>query len=153
MKRGEIYYNKYVDSTGRPRKIPVVVVSEDGYNARSDFATCVRMVKEVNGVPRPTHVPVPKDAMGITDPVIEMSDGVALVETISSVRKTNMVGPIGEMKDAGLMREITEAIRGHVGDTWDDDADADTCAERPTKDCPWYSPQVAKEQKKGAEGK
>ena len=158
MKRGEIYFNKYTDSMGKARKIPVVVVSNDEYNAQSDFATCVRMVKEVNGVQRPTHVPVPKDAMGISDPLVEMSDGVALAETISSVRKANMVGPIGEMKDENLMREITEAIRGHVGDMWEGktkkkEPDVMTSAERPTKQCPWYSPQVEKEQGIGPYGK
>ena len=152
MKRGEIYFNNYTDSTGRARKIPVVVMSEDDYNGKSDFATCVRVVREVNGIARPTHVPVPKEAMKITDPEVALTNGVALAETIGSVRKTNLQGPIGHMENEELMRKIADAITSHVGAGWDgkpkrNEAEVVTSEQRPTKDCPWYSPQVEKEQR------
>lgn len=157
MKRGEIFFNKYVDSMGKPRKIPVVVMSEDDYNGKSDFATCVRMVREVNGIARPTHVPVPKDAMKITDPDVALTNGVALAETIGSVRKTNLQGPIGHMENEELMRKIADAITSHVGAGWEGKtkkgAEVMTSADRPTKECPWYSPQVEKEQKADAGSK
>ena len=151
MKRGDIFFNKYVDSMGKVRKIPVVVMSNDEYNAQSDFMTCVRMVREVNGISRPTHVPVPKDAMRVTDPDVALTNGVALAETIGSVRKTNLVGPIGHMESPELMLKIADAITSHVGAGWDceskEGAEVITRAEKPTKDCPWYSPQVEKEQR------
>ena len=152
MKRGEIYFNRYTDSTGKLRKIPVVVMSKDDYNEKSEFATCVRMVREVNGISRPTHVPVPKDAMKITDALVELTNGTALAETIGSVRKTNLVGPVGYMDSEELMRKIADAITKHVGAGWDgepkrEEAEEMTSEQRPTKDCPWYSPQVEKEQR------
>lgn len=158
MERGQIYFNKYVDSMGKPRKIPVVVMSNDEYNAQSDFMTCVRMVREVNGISRPTHVPVPKDAMKITDPEVQLTNGVALAETIGSVRKTNLAGPIGRMDNPELMRKIADAITSHVGAGWDgkpkrEEPEVMTSEQRPTKDCPWYSPQVEKEQGIGPYGK
>lgn len=158
MERGQIYFNKYVDSMGKPRKIPVVVVSEDVYNDNSDFATCVRMVREVNGISRPTHVPVPKDAMKITDAMVELTNGTVLAETIGSVRKTNLVGPIGRMDSDELMRKIADAITSHVGAGWEgkpkrEEPEVMTSEQRPTKDCPWYSPQIQKEQEIGPYGK
>lgn len=158
MKRGEIYFNKYTDSMGKPRKIPVVIMSEDEYNAQSDFATCVRMVREVNGVARPTHVPIPKDAMKITDAMVALTNGTALAETIGSVRRTNLVGPVGYMDSDEVMRKVAEAITDHVGAGWEgkpkrNEAEVMTIQQRPTKDCPWYSPQVEKEQGIGPYGK
>ena len=152
MKRGEIYFNKYTDSTGKLRKIPVVVMSKDDYNAQSDFATCVRMVREVNGAARPTHVPIPKEAMKITDDMVALTNGTALAETIGSVRKTNLVGPVGYMDSEEVMQKVAEAITDHVGAGWEGktkkkEPEVMTSADRPTKDCPWYSPQVEKEQK------
>ncbi len=149
MERGGIYYNKYIDSSGKDRKIPVVVLSDKGYNDSSGFATCVRMVRYVNGIPRPSHVSVPKEDMNITDPQISMETGTALAETISSVRIANMFGPIGRITDKDLMRKITEAVVKHVDGTEEAPAEEEetvTGAEPPTRGKPWYSPQIQKEQ-------
>ena len=82
----------------------------------------------------------------------------ALAETIGSVRKTNLAGPIGRMDNPELMRKIADAIMNHVGAGWDgkpkrEEPEVMTSEQRPTKDCPWYSPQIQKEQEIGPYGK
>lgn len=147
MKRGEIYFNRYIDMDGRHRRIPSIVVSGDEYNASSDFVTCVRMVRTVNGIHRPTHIPVPLRSIRFSENCPNaLSDGVVIAEGVSSVRKENMVGPVGIVADQSVMDEISEAIRRHVCADTTPDADGFTKAVPPTRDCPWYSPQIQKEQ-------
>ena len=147
MKRGEIYFNRYVDAAGRHRSIPSLVVSADDYNASSDFVTCVRMVRTVNGVHRPTHIPVPAASIRFSENCPgALEDGVAITEVLSSIRKDNMAGPVGIVADQAVMDEISEAIRRHVCADTTPDADSFTKAVPPTRDCPWYSPQIQKEQ-------
>ena len=147
MKRGEIYFNRYVDAAGRHRSIPSLVVSADDYNASSDFVTCVRMVRTVNGVHRPTHIPVPAASIRFSENCPgALEDGVAITEVISSIRKDNMAGPVGIVADQSVMDEISEAIRRHVCADATPDADSFTKSVPPTRDCPWYSPQIQKEQ-------
>ena len=106
MKRGEVYWHIYRDKTGQERRIPFLVVSNDEYNNRGDFVNGVRMVHFDND-PQPYHVPIPEDAFEVNT-VIKSS--VALCETMSSVRKGNLQGPVAFLPNGYHMAQVCEGI-------------------------------------------
>ena len=111
MKRGEVYWHIYRDKTGQERRIPFLVVSNDEYNNRGDFVNGVRMVHFDND-PQPYHVPIPEDAFEVNT-VIKSS--VALCETMSSVRKGNLQGPVAFLPNGYHMAQVCEGIRRLCG--------------------------------------
>ena len=145
MKRGELYFNNYVDRDKNRRRIPVMVVSADAYNVSANFATCVRLVKRIEPPIRPTHVYIPRDALSGGE---ELSDCYALGETVGSVRKTAMEGPIGELTDASYMDKVCRAIGMQVGIApmeWADAGNPSQCMAyrgRPSEQQPWYSVEM-----------
>ena len=158
MKRGEVYWNNYHDAMGRNRRVPVVVLSEDGYNGRCMFVTGVRMVQYDNN-PCPQHVHVPGSAFSDT---ITMTDCVALCETISSIRQTSLQGPIAVVNSAYYMGLIMDGVKNHIGLKTETNGYMDgvsneknpnepshVISERPTQEHPWYS--VSLEASKPAE--
>lgn len=111
MKRGQIYFDRYRDAQGRDRRIPFLIVSEDDYNARSQFVTGVRLSR-YDSSPCPQHVFIPRSAFAETD---YLGDCYALVETINSIRQTNLEGPIGVLASNYYTKAVEDAIKIHVG--------------------------------------
>lgn len=113
MKRGEIYFNKYRDALGRDRKMPALVISNDEYNKSSEYATIVKLSRTLRGPMKAHHVFVPGAA--ITDLSVPLTDCYALIDTVSSVKRTNMEGPIGVLSSPYYMNAIEKALEMQLG--------------------------------------
>lgn len=111
MKRGEIYWNEYKDSMGKERRIPVMVVSPEEMNEKTEYVSAVRLVKQDNA-PGPTHIEIPVDAIEDNHNLMSC---VALTETVSSIRKGNMKGPAGKVTSPYYLQEISRGIRIQCG--------------------------------------
>lgn len=150
MKRGQLFFNKYKDTKYQDRRIPVLIVSPDEYNDSSDFVTCVRTVKFVAGPKRETHVFIPRTAF---QGIAELCDCYALADTVGSVRKTNLGGPIGVLLDESYMDKVCKAIEMQIGVEpmrWIDARTEPVSmvnVERPTQTQPWFSAEIERIQK------
>lgn len=145
VKRGQVYFNRYTDAMGHDRRVPVLVVSEDGYNGGSQFVTTVRLVKN-SGAGCPQHVFIPGSAFAETQ---VMGDCWALAETISSTRKDKLEGPIGVLASNYYTKSVEEGIKIQVGiemtKPYEPLDRMPTPAQRPTWDKPWYSAAITHE--------
>ena len=113
MKRGEIYFSKYRDALGRDRKMPALVISNNEYNKSSEYATIVKLSRRLNGPPMPHHVFIPADAFANTS--IPLADCYALIDTVSSVKRANMEGPIGVLASPYYMNMVERALETQIG--------------------------------------
>ena len=111
MKRGEIYFHEFTDSTGRKRRVPVLVVSENKYNGTAGFATCVR-ISMYNNNPCPQHVFVPGDAF---EQPGQISDSYVLCETVSSTKQSTLRGPVSFLPDGYHMNKVCEGLKYQMG--------------------------------------
>lgn len=111
MKRGEIYWNLYRDSIGRDRHVPVLVVSDRQYNDRSDYVSAVRLV-QFDREKCARHIQIPVDAISENR---GLGSCVALTETLSSMRKNSMVGPVGRVDSPYYMEAVMKGIRYQLG--------------------------------------
>lgn len=111
MKRGEVYWNVYRDAMGRDRKVPMVVLSQDGYNETAQFVTGVRVV-QYDSNPCKQHVHIPAEAFENT---MVMADSVALCETVTSYRQTGLAGPIAKISDPKYLDAICEGVKYQCG--------------------------------------
>lgn len=144
MNRGQVYFNHYHDSTGRERRIPVLIVSTNEYNDNADFVTVVRVIRNKHETIKGPNVYIP--AAAFTETSI-LSDCYALAETIGSVRKANMEGPIGVLASNYYMDGIVDAIKQQVGaiplrPTTDKNEKGIVAGAGPMgsgKEAPWYS--------------
>ena len=139
IKRGQVYFNHYHDAMGNEKRLPVLVVSGDEYNGRSQFVTCVRLAKYNSGV-CPQHVFIPANAFSETQ---ILSDCYALAETINSTRQTSMEGPIGVLASDYYMSAVGDAIKFQVGlamtEPYQPMARENQTGKRPSTEAPWYS--------------
>lgn len=113
MKRFEIYWDIYTDMRGVSRQIPVLVVSNDTTN-NDPNSLCVqtlRLTREERW-PSPVHLFIPKEAWA---PNSQLTDCVALCDTVSSTKKTDLYGAIGYLKDETYQRKIEHMIEAHLG--------------------------------------
>ena len=106
MKRGEVYWHIYRDKTGQERRIPFLIVSNDEYNNAGDFVNGVRLV-HFDNAPQPYHVPIPEDAFDVNTVI---KNSVALCETMSSVRKGNLTGPVAFLPNGYHMAQVCAGI-------------------------------------------
>lgn len=141
MQRGEIYWHIYRDKTGQERKIPFLIVSNDAYNAKSDFVNGIRMV-HFDTDPQPQHIPIPEEALSMNT-VIKSS--VVLCETISSVRKANLQGPAAMLPEGRYMKSVCDGIKSLCGmDAYEEEGAKEGKPESVTTggketNKPWYS--------------
>lgn len=111
MKRREVYWDNYRDQFGRDRRVPMLIVSSDAYNEGSLFVTAVRLVHN-DARPMPQHINIPADAFTQTAII---GDSVALCETVSSVRKTSLEGPIALLDSNYYMSLVEDGIKVQCG--------------------------------------
>ena len=111
MKRMEVYWNHYRDSMNNERKVPVLIVSNDAYNANGVFVSAVRVVQSDNR-PCKHHVFIPGQAFA-PNPI--MGDSVALCETVGSFRQATMTGPVTMLTDPETIRKVEEGIKIQLG--------------------------------------
>ena len=111
INRGEIYWNVYMDSLGRERHVPVMIVSDGGYNERSDYVSAVRLVR-FDREQCARHIPIPADAISNNR---GLQDCVALTETLSSIRKGSLQGPVGFVISPYYIEAVMKGIRYQLG--------------------------------------
>ena len=110
VNRGEVYWDHFKDATGRDRKVPLLVMSENSYNKDAMFVTGVRLVQYDNR-PCPQHVHIPSSAFTKT---MVIGDCVALCETLSSIRQTSLSGPIAEITEE-YMAVVENGVKMQLG--------------------------------------
>ena len=113
MKRFEIYWDIYTDMRGVSRQIPVLVVSNDVTN-NDPNSLCVqtlRLTREERW-PSPVHALLPRTAFSLNS---EIGECVALCDTVSSTKKCDLHGPIGELISPECRRKIESLIKAYLG--------------------------------------
>lgn len=159
VKRGEIWFNSYTSRDGQEKRVPILVVSPDERNERSQFITAVRLSRGTySGV---GHVSVPQSAFTNVSSAEPMSDSTVYAETVSSVRKDNLKEYVCDLTDEDYMKRITDEIQGQIGVRKDGSQAAMTREKlemqanrmmfRPTETAPWYSADISPQKRDTAQ--
>lgn len=113
MKRFEVYWDMYTDRRGASRQIPVMVVSNDFTN-NDPNSMCVQTLRLTveERWRNPVHLPLPRTAFSRES---QLSDCVALCDTVSTTKKTDLYGPIGTLTSPEYQRKIESMIKAHMG--------------------------------------
>ena len=113
MKRFEIYWDMYTDRRGASRQIPVMVVSNDFTN-NDPNSMCVQTLRLTveERWRSPVHLFIPRAAFSLNS---EIGDCVALCDTVSSTKKTDLYGPISTLTNPECQKKIESLIKAHMG--------------------------------------
>lgn len=109
MKRGQVYYDKFVDKNGRSRRIPVMVMTGDGC-MHERFVQTVR-ISLYDRKPDRTHVFFTSSAWKWQE---DLNSGYIFCDTISTTSVSDMYGPIAEIKEE-WMDKVEEAVQIQLG--------------------------------------
>ena len=107
-----VYMNAFRDALGKERRVPVLVISPNEYNESGMFCTTVRLSRVADRGFAPQHVHIPQGAF------LEncmSGDSIALCETVSSTRKSTLIGPIARLVSAYYKKQVQDAIKYQVG--------------------------------------
>lgn len=110
IKRGCVYWDVFTSSKGTPKRVPVLIVSNDANNAHSGFVNTVRLAASAIA-PHPSHVEVPADAWLFSK---EISDCVIRCETVSVTKASDLYGPIAQIRPE-YMEQVQRKITAHLG--------------------------------------
>ena len=113
MKRFEIYWDMYTDRRGASRQIPVMVVSNDVTNndPNSMCVQTLRLTMEERWR-NPVHLPLPREAFSLDS---QIGNCVALCDTVSTTKKSDLYGAIGSLTSPEYQRKIESMIKAHMG--------------------------------------
>ena len=88
---------------------PVLIVSNDINNAKSNTVTVIPMTSRMKRSELPTHVWVDKEAMS------GMYKGsMVLAEQITTIDKSRLVRRLGTCRDKGAIKQIETSIMKHI---------------------------------------
>ncbi len=110
IKRGCVYWDVFTSSKGTPKRVPVLIVSNDANNAHSGFVNTVRLAASAIA-PHPSHVEVPADAWLFSK---EITDCVIRCETVSVTKASDLYGPIAQIRPE-YMEQVQRKITAHLG--------------------------------------
>lgn len=110
IKRGCVYWDVFTSSKGTPKRVPVLIVSNDANNAHSGFVNTVRLAASAIA-PHPSHVEVPADAWLFSK---EIADCVIRCETVSVTKASDLYGPIAQIRPE-YMEQVQRKITAHLG--------------------------------------
>lgn len=110
IKRGCVYWDVFTSTKGTPKRVPVLIVSNDANNAHSGFVNTVRLAASALA-PHPSHVEVPADAWLFSK---EITDCVIRCETVSVTKASDLYGPIAQIRPE-YMEQVQRKITAHLG--------------------------------------
>lgn len=106
---------------------PVLVVSNDGFNARFPVITVLPLTKQ-DGKQRKPYV---FEVLLETGAAGNRVDSIVMPQQIRTISKTRLLGPaLGSLTDFALQREIEDKMLQHLDIALDMDVDVDDEAER-----------------------
>lgn len=113
MKRFEVYWDMYTDRRGASRQIPVMVVSNDFTN-NDPNSMCVQTLRLTveERWRSPVHLFIPRAAFSRES---QIGDCVALCDTVSSTKKTDLYGAIGALTNPEYQKKVESLIKAHMG--------------------------------------
>lgn len=113
MKRFEVYWDMYTDRRGASRQIPVMVVSNDFTN-NDPNSMCVQTLRLTveERWRSPVHLFIPRVAF---DRGSQIGDCVALCDTVSSTKKSDLFGPVGTLTNPEYQKKVESLIKAHMG--------------------------------------
>lgn len=106
MRKFEVYWNISHDKFGGERRYPMMVVSTEEANEKSQFVTAVRLTN-FEKYQSPSHVKIPREAWNRQS---EIADAIVLCETVGSTRKTNLYGPISYLGNPAYQKMVDDAL-------------------------------------------
>ena len=106
MRKFEVYWNISHDKFGGERRYPMMVVSTEEANEKSQFVTAIR-ITNFEKYQSPSHVKIPREAWNRQS---EIADAIVLCETVGSTRKTNLYGPISYLGNTAYQKMVDDAL-------------------------------------------
>lgn len=110
IKRGCVYWDEFICSKGTPKRVPVLVLSNDDNNAHSEYVNTVRLVARTEAF-HPSNLAVPADAWLYTS---EIRECIIRCETVSVTKVCDLHGPIAQINDYWMGR-VEDAVKIHLG--------------------------------------
>lgn len=110
IKRGCVYWDEFICSKGTPKRVPVLVLSNDDNNAHSEYVNTVRLVARTEAF-HPSNLLVPADAWLFTK---EIGECIVRCETVSVTKACDLHGPIAQIDDYWMGR-VEDAVKMHLG--------------------------------------
>lgn len=110
IKRGCVYWDEFICSKGTPKRVPVLVLSNDDNNAHSEYVNTVRLVARTEPL-HPSNLAVPADAWLYTK---EIGECIVRCETVSVTKVRDLHGPIAQIDDYWMGR-VEDAVKIHLG--------------------------------------
>lgn len=105
---GEIWFARLGShryTSVREGKRPVLIVSNDLNNRKSNTVTVIPFTGKVKRLDLPTHV------------VVSLRDGksTALVEQVTTIDRHQLLDKVGEITDKDVMKKMKQAVLVHFG--------------------------------------
>lgn len=110
IKRGCVYWDEFICSKGTPKRVPVLVLSNDDNNAHSEYVNTVRLVARTEAF-HPSNLLVPAEAWLFTK---EIGECIVRCETVSVTKACDLHGPIAQIDDYWLSR-VVDVVKMHLG--------------------------------------
>ena len=113
VRRGEVWFaelGQHPGTTVEEGCRPVLVISNDTANVKSESVTVVPMTTKMKKYYIPTHVPVPETILADTRPDNRFRDCMLLAEQITTISRSAFRNCLGRIRDPEKMAEIEAAI-------------------------------------------
>lgn len=110
IKRSCVYWDEFICSKGTPKRVPVLVLSNDDNNAHSEYVNTVRLAARTEAF-HPSNLAVPADAWLYTS---EIRECIVRCETVSVTKVCDLHGPIAQINDYWMGR-VEDAVKIHLG--------------------------------------
>lgn len=118
VRRGEVWFaelGKHPGTSVEEGCRPVLVISNDTANVKSESVTVIPMTTKMKKYYIPTHVPVPETILVDTKPENRFRGCMLLAEQITTISRSAFRNFLGRIRDPEKMAEIEAAILVQTG--------------------------------------
>ena len=118
VRRGEIWFAElgvHPGTTVEEGCRPVIVISNDTANTRSESVAVIPMTSKMKKYYLPSHLPIYKEDLTDTDPARPFKDCMLLAEQVTTISRSAFLNCLGRIRDAEKMSAIENALLVHLG--------------------------------------
>ena len=120
VRRGEIWFAElgmHPGTTVEEGCRPVIVISNDTANTRSESVAVIPMTSKMKKYYLPSHLPIYKEDLTDTDPGRPFKDCMLLAEQVTTISRSAFQHRLGRIRDAEKMSAIENVLMIHLGIT------------------------------------
>jgi len=120
VRRGEIWFAElgmHPGTTVEEGCRPVIVISNDTANTRSESVAVIPMTSKMKKYYLPSHLPIYREDLTDTDPGRPFKDCMLLAEQVTTISRSAFQNRLGRIRDEEKMAAIENVLMIHLGIT------------------------------------